>query len=204
VVNGPAEEEAEPSSRRSLLRAGAAGIAGLVAVGCGSSSPPLRVQLARSPSLQRTDIEVLNRLLDVEHLGIAAYTAAVPLLEPDLGKSGSSAGTIKSWPSLFLNDELAHAGQLEGMVKAVGGEPNKPAGSYDLGHPSTSEEVLALLQEVERVQLAAYLEALPQLSLGRLRQQAVTMMANDAQHIAAVRARLGQPPVPSAFVTGRE
>jgi Ferritin-like domain len=203
-VVSAAAEEADPSSRRSLLRAAAAGIAGLVVVGCGSSSQPLRVQLERSPSLQRTDVEVLNHLLDVEHLGIAAYTAAIPLLEPDLGKPGSSAGSVESWPSLFLNDELAHAGQLTGMVKAVGGNPNEPAPSYDLGHPRTNEEVLALLQEVERVQIAAYLEALPRLSLGRLRQQAVAMMANDAQHIAAVRVSLGQPPVPSAFVTGRE
>jgi hypothetical protein len=29
-------------------------------------------------------------------------------------------------------------------------------------------------------------------------------MANDAQHVAVVRAALGQPAVPSAFVSGRE
>jgi Ferritin-like domain len=193
VVSAAAEEE-DPSSRRSLLRAGAAGIAGLVAVGCGSSSPPPRRQLQPSAPLQRADVEVLNHLLDVEHLGIAAYTAGIPLLAPGLDKSAA----------LFLNDELAHAGQLIGLVKAAGGTASKPAPSYDLGHPRTSEEVLALLHEVERLQIAAYLSALPRLTLGKLRQQVVAVLANDAQHIAAVRAGLGLPAVPSAFVTGRE
>lgn len=194
MVIGPAEEEAEPSSRRSLLRAGAAGIAGLLAASCGTSAQPLRAQLERSPPQQRTDVQVLNHLLDVENLGIAAYTAGIPLLAPGLDKSAS----------LFLNDEIAHAGQLIGLVKAAGGKAQKPAPSYDLGHPSTSEEVLGLLHEVERLQIASYLRALPQLTLGKLRQQVVSMMANDAQHLAAVRAGLGQPAVPSAFVTGRE
>ena len=142
----------------------------------------------------RADVQLLNHLLDIEHLGIAAYTAGTPLLDPDLAKSAS----------LFLNDELAHAGQLIGLVKAAGGKPNKPAASYELGHPHTAEEVLALLHEVERLQIAAYLNALPQLTLGKLRQQVVAILANDAQHIAVVRAGLGQPAVPSAFVTGRE
>jgi Ferritin-like domain len=193
VVTAAAGEE-DPSSRRSLLRAGAAGIAGLVAVGCGSASPSLPVQLRRSPPLMRADVQLLNHLLDLEHLGIAAYTAGTPLLDSDQAKSAA----------LFLNDELAHAGQLIGLVKAAGGKPNKPAASYDLGHPRTSDEVLALLHEVERLQIAAYLDALPQLTLGKLRQQVVAILANDAQHIAVVRAGLGQPAVPSAFVTGRE
>jgi hypothetical protein len=187
------EEEADPSSRRNLLLAGAAGVAALLVGGCGGSSQPLLVQLERSPPLQRTDVQVLGHLLDVENLGIAAYAAGAPLLEPGLAQSAE----------LFLNDELAHAGQLIGLIKEAGGEPNEPT-TYDLGHPRTNEEVLALLREVERLQIASYLDALPRLTLGKLRQQAVSIMANDAQHLAAVRAGLGQAPVPSAFVTGRE
>ncbi len=189
--------EASPSSRRGLLLAAGAGLAGAASIlvaGCGQSSPSLHSRLTHSQPLAQADIDMLNHLLDLEHVAIAAYTAGTPLLAPDLTKAGG----------LFLNDELAHAGQLIGLIKQAGGKPNKPAPSYDLGHPQTSDDVLALLHEVERAQVAAYLEAIPQLAPGVLRQQVVAILANDAQHVAVLRASLGQPPVPSALVTGRE
>jgi hypothetical protein len=178
-----------------LLRvagAGLAGLAGLAVAGCGSQS--LKAQVHNSAPVLGTDVDLLNSLLHLEHVAIAAYTAGTPLLEPATHKAGM----------LFLNDELSHAGALAGLIKAAGGKPIKPAPSYALGHPRSSREVLALLHEVENAQLTAYLDAVTRLEPGSVKQSVASILANDAQHVAVVRAALGQPAVPSAFVTGKD
>ncbi len=184
--------EADASSRRGLLRAAGAGLAGAVLVGCGSQS--IRAQVQNSRPVLHGDVDLLNRLLHLEHVAIAAYTAGIPLLSPATHKAGQ----------LFLNDEISHAGDLAGLVRAAGGKPIKPAPSYALGHPRTSQEVLKLLHDVENTQIAAYVDAIAVLQPGTLKQQVASILANDAQHIAVVRAALGEPAIPSAFVTGRE
>jgi len=189
------DSEGEPSSRRKLLLAagaGLAGAAGLALAGCGKES--LRQQVHNSKPVLNTDVDILNHLLHLEHVAIAAYTAGIPLLAPATHKAGQ----------LFLNDEISHAGDIAGLVRAAGGKPIKPAPSYALGHPRTSQEVLMLLHNVENMQIAAYVDAIAVLRPGTLKQQIASILANDAQHIAVVRAALGQPAIPSAFVTGRE
>ena len=160
--------------------------------GCGSQS--LKSQVHNSAAVLGTDVDLLNQLLHLEHVGIAAYTAGTPLLAPATVKAGK----------LFLNDELEHAGALAGLIKAAGAKPIKPAPSYDLGHPQTSQDVLALLHRIESEQIAAYLAALPRLEPAFVKQSVASILANDAQHVAVVRAALGQAAVPSAFVSGRE
>jgi hypothetical protein len=185
--------EADASSRRGLLRAAGAGLAGtLVAAGCGKQS--LRAQVHNSAPVLDTDVELLQQLLHLEHMGVAAYTAGTPLLAPATVKAGK----------LFLNDELSHAGALAGLIRAAGAKPNKPAPSYDLGRPRSSDEVLGLLHRIENAQISAYLAALPRLEPSVVKRSVVAILANDAQHVAVVRAALGQTAVPSAFVTGRE
>jgi hypothetical protein len=175
-----------------LLRAAGVGLAGaVVAAGCGKTS--LRAQVHNSQPVLQTDVELLQHLLHLEHVAIAAYTAGTPLLPQATVKAGQ----------LFLNDELAHAGALAGLIHAAGAKPNKPAPSYDLGHPRTSRDVLGLLHEIEAEQIAAYLAALPRLEPASVKRSVAAILSNDAQHLAVVRAALGQPAVPSAFVTGR-
>jgi hypothetical protein len=184
--------EADASSRRGWFRAAGLGLAGVVVAGCGSQS--LRAQVHNSAPVLDTDVELLQQLLHLEHVGIAAYTAGTPLLAPATVKAGK----------LFLNDELSHAGALAGLIRAAGAKPIKPAPSYDLGHPRTSQQVLALLHRVESAQIAAYLAALPRLAPSSVKRSVAAILANDAQHVAVVRAAQGQTAVPSAFVTGRD
>ncbi len=175
-----------------MLGAACAGLAGLVAAGCGKTT--LRAQVHNSAPVLDTDVGLLNHLLNLEHMGIAAYTAGTPLLPPATVKAGK----------LFLNDELSHAGALGGLVKAAGGKPVKPAPSYDLGHPRTGRDVLTLLHQIESAQIQAYLAALPRLEPSSVKRSVASILANDAQHLTVVRAALGRAAVPSAFVTGRE
>ena len=169
-----------------------AGLAGALLAGCGHKS--LKAQVHDATPVLHSDADLLNHLLDLEHWAIAAYTAATPLLP---------AATVKAG-KLFLNDELSHAGDLAGLVRAAGGKPIKPRPSYPLGHPRGSAEVLGVLHTVERALITAYLDAIPRLRPGTVKQQVASIFANDAQHLAVVRAALHEPAVPSAFVTGRD
>jgi len=184
--------EGEPSSRRKLLLGGAAGVAGAVLAGCGGES--IKQQVHNSQPALTNDVDLLNNLLHLEHLAIAAYTAGIPLLDQPTAKAGQ----------LFLNDEISHSGDIAGLIREAGGKPIKPDPSYPLGHPRNSNEVLMLLHAVENAQIAGYLYAIQRLEPGVVKQQVASILANDAQHVAVVRAALGQPAIPSAFVNGRD
>jgi hypothetical protein len=198
VVTEPAE--ADPASRRGLLKAAGAGLAGgaaLVLAACGgshSSSSQATTTATSGPVPNSLDAVLLNHLLDLEHVGIAAYTAGIPLLSPAGRKDGQ----------LFLTQELSHAGELGGLVKQAGAKPHKGRETYDLGHPRTEEDVLKLLHGIERAQIDAYLDAIPKVSLGSTRAALAAMLANDAQHISVLRLSLGRRPIPTALVTGHE
>ncbi len=180
------------ASRRGLLAGGvAAGLAAGVAA-CGSGPTPAVQKL--SPAQRRVDVELLNRLLDLEHQAIAAYTAGIPLL------AGRTARVAKQ----FLRDEVAHAGELFSLVKRQHGKPHRPQAAYDLGHPQTREEVLRLLHDVERAQIRAYLSAIPLLAPGGARSALAAILGNDAQHVALVRQALGAPALLGPLVSGAE
>jgi Ferritin-like domain len=179
----------QPRSRRALL-VGAASAAGAAALaGCGGK--PLKEKIRSGASVPKQDVPTLNALLDVENFGIAAYASAMPLL-------GSGAATACKW---LLGQELAHAAELTELIKKGGGIPHKPAASYDLGYPKNADQAVALLERTEDLQLRAYLRLIPQLSEGHVRAAVATISANDAQHLAVLRASAGKPPT-SAFVAG--
>ena len=140
------------------------------------------------------DVPVLIGLLHFEHLAIYAYTAGIPLL----GKGPALAARQ------FLSQELSHAGEISGLIKQAGVKPPQALPSYDIGHPSSAEDVLRLLHQVETSQLNAYVAAIPLLEHGKVRAAATAVFANDAQHVTLLRLQLGLDPVPAAFVTGGE
>ena len=187
AVSSPPERHLP--SRRALL-AGAASAAGATALaGCGGK--PLREKIRGSAHVPYADVAVLNSLLGVEHYAIAAYAAGVPLL----GGTGSDLG------KQFLSHELAHAVELAELIKKGGGKAAKPQASYNLGDPRTAADGVALLEQAERAQLDAYLQMIPALSGGRVRGAVATIYANEAQHLAVLRAQVGQTPT-TAFAVG--
>lgn len=163
----------------------------LLLAGCGSRS--LRSRVKKGAKVTPDDVDALNRLLELEYRTIAAYTAGIPFLSRSESKAAKQ----------FLGQEVTHASTLAGLVKEGGGRAVGPESSYDLGRPRR-EDILTLIQRLEAAQLDAYVRQIPALSPGKLRATAAAIMANDAQHLALVRQALGQPPIPSAFATGRE
>jgi Ferritin-like domain len=181
------------STRRGFLGAGVAGAGALTLAGCGGGDS-LKQQLKADASVAQTDVELLNHLIDLEYLAVAAYTAGLPLLGP----------TAYHAAKQFLAQELGHADGLSLLVREAGGKANKQRQTYDLGNPRTPADVLRLLHEVETLQIAAYLSAIPRLGPAKLRTLTTQYFANDAQHISVVRSLQGEEPLPAPFLTARE
>jgi hypothetical protein len=188
------------TSRRALLtRAGgiAAGAAALTGLsGCGSQAAigSRAVKRAAQP-VAESDVRILSAALVLERRTVAAYVAGIPLM-PRAYVKGAKA---------FLSEELAHTGELISLVKAAGGTAADRADTYDIGPvPRASDDVLATLHTLERLQIASYLKWIPQLSPGPVRAAVSTILACDAQHVAVLRAARGQPALAGPFVTGTE
>ncbi len=180
-------------SRRAFLGAGMAGAGAVTLAGCGGGDS-LKDQIKRDPPVGQTDVELLNHLVDLEYLAVAAYTAGLPLLHRPQARAAKQ----------FLSQELGHVDGLSLLVREAGGKANKPRDTYDLGNPRTSADVLRLLHTVETLQISAYIDAIPRLGPAKVRQLTTQYFANDAQHISIVRSLLGKAPFPAPFMSGRE
>jgi ferritin-like protein len=167
--------------RRGLLVAGAAGLL-LPACGAagGPSGGPEDGQGDRGTD-PRGDAEALNRLLALEHQSVAIYRSAVtPLLRRLLAR------------------EREHVARLESAVRDLGGRPARPEeGDLPAGDP------LGLAQRVEETAVAAYRKTLPTVADARLRGLLASIVAVEAEHLAAVSLAQGRTASPAAFVTGR-
>jgi hypothetical protein len=181
------------ATRRTLLKASVVGLGGMatagLAGGCGGASPAKVALPGRA-----ADADLLNGILAIEQRAIAAYTAAAPLL----------GGFGQKMAGQFLSQELLHAGILRKLVHDAGGQPHNPLGHYDFGRPRGPRHLLALLHELERDQLAAYLHAMPRVSTPFLRQTLASVLANDAQHVTVLRAQQGITALPGAFLAATE
>lgn len=181
-------------SRRQLLGAsGAVGAAAVVA-GCGLI-PPVHSPVSKlTLHVPRSDIPILDGLLQSEYHAAYAYTASVPRLN-------HYGLRLARW---FLHHELAHITVLYSLIKSGHAMPAAPLASYPIGHPRDQRDLLEELHSMEASSLSTYSHAIPRLSSGRLRAIAASIMANRAQHVSLLRLALGMEPVPSALATGSE
>jgi rubrerythrin len=146
------------------------------------------------------DIRLLNEALDLENTAIVAYTAGAALLKGEALAVGKQ----------FLEHEQEHAEGLKQAIKDLGGTPNRPRRreEYLRQFPNlmSQEDVLRFAVDLENVAVEAYLDSLPKLSTGELRQTAAAIVSNEAEHISVLLGALnpGDPAaqVPDAFVTG--
>jgi hypothetical protein len=190
---------AEPSTRRRLLSSAAAGAAALWTVslaGCGSAARARRRTpqiTAPAPPPATPEVAALNAALAAEQQAIAFYTAVTPLL----------SGSAQRAASRFLAQDLEHAGELRALVALAGGIAHNPPANPQLGLGSAPgrDAILASLRDLEQAQIDAYLRAIPVVKAGYRRQSVAAMLANDAQHVAILRAEAGQPVLAGAFLT---
>lgn len=190
-----------PRSRRAVLTAGAAGLAGAsvgVLGGCGGD----RQRATRQDTGQEqgatgsADVDILNRALDVENVLVAAYRASVRVLGPRTRELGR----------LILEQEREHADGLAQTIRQLGGTPHrpKPASAYPFPRLRTQGDALRLVHRLENQSIAGYRQALPTLSEGKLRQTAAAILTTEAEHVTLLLQWLGERPgLPGALVTGR-
>jgi Ferritin-like domain len=163
-------------NRRLVLVGGA----GALLTGCGASRDGEDAAAPREPD-PAADAEVLGGLLQLEQQAVALYR----------GQPGELFRTLEA-------HERRHAARLEEAIRRRGARPQRAGWMSEGGSP------LDLARRVEETQVAAYREALPQITDGALRGVLATIVAAEAAHLAAVRAALDRPPAPDAFVRGRD
>jgi hypothetical protein len=176
--------------RRGLLLAGAAGA---LLSGCGGGSARTAT-LTPTPTVDdatytRTegDVEVLNGLLDLEHVFAALYVA----------HRGATRGAGRALYDTLIEHERDHVRRLIGAVRDLGGRPAAPAAPS-----SAAGDPFALAERVERTAVAAYVDAVPKVADPDLRRLLATIVAVEAEHLAAARLQQGAVAVPVAFVAG--
>ena len=191
-----------PWSRREFLRlAGlATGSAGtLVLAGCGDEDEPALGVPDPSATPQR-DRAILNGALKLENTAVAAYREGLRVLRGDLRRQAKR----------FLDQEREHAAALADLVRGMGGEPNRPqpAAEYRAAFPHLGGEAdfLRFATDLENVGISAYVEGIPKLKEGRLRQTLASILADEAQHVTVLRGARGgghrEGAEPAPFVTG--
>ena len=139
------------------------------------------------------DVELLNLALDLELTTVAAYKAA----------AGRLRGDALDAAKLFVEQAQEHANRLSDAIKEAGGTPNRAKESYEFPRIRAQEDALRFAIDLEDRAIAAYIDLLPKLGQGELRATVAAIVSNDAQHVAVLRAELGEEPVPAALVLGR-
>jgi rubrerythrin len=178
-------------SRRTLVRSSATALgagSGALLAACGSRS-----DRASSSGGGRGDVALLNSLLELEQLAIAAYTAGIGILRTRALGLGRR----------ILQQEHDHANRLSVAIALAAGTPVAPRERYDFPRVEAQADVLALGASIENAAIAAYIDAIPMLSTPDLRATAASIVTDDAEHLALLDAALGRDPLPSALVAGR-
>jgi rubrerythrin len=187
----------DPQSRRRFFErsgvlAGAAAGGSAILAGCGDSAMTPNAVTSPDESDQ-ADVEILNGVLDLELMSVAAYKVG----------AGRLRGRMLEVVKRFLEQEQAHADGLATAITDAGGQPNRAKSSYDFPAMRSQTDVLRFAVDVENTAIAAYIDALPKLTRGDLRATAASIITNEAEHVAMLLEALGEDPAPTAFVTGK-
>jgi len=141
------------------------------------------------------DVTILNAALAAEQEAIAAYQVGAT--------SGLLQKPVLDLAVQFQSHHKEHATALATTVKKLGGTPvaAKAKYTFPVEKLKTQADVLGFAAELERGAVSAYLGAIPILDDRELAKVAASILGDEAMHWAVLRQALGQPPVPSAFVS---
>jgi hypothetical protein len=175
----------EPPARRVVLSA----LAVALLAGCESLVPR-----ADKPTLGATedDVALLGAALALEYDAIAAYEAGLV--------SGLARPPAQELARRFRDDHARHAEALVGAIVRLGGRPAEGSGR---GPPAASlageADLLRFAASLEQGLALMYLGAVPAFADRDLAKAAAGIMGVETMHWAALRALLGEPPVPAPF-----
>jgi len=178
-------------SRRAFIRR-----SGLVLSGAAVALVAGRDALAaKADDAAASDVRILNTALGAELEAIAAY------------KLGAESGLLQK-PVLdlavtFQGHHKEHADVLARTITKLGGTPVAAKASYAFAGETlkTQIDVLRFAATLEKGAVSAYLGAVPLFGNRELSKAAASILGDEAMHWAVLRNALGEPPVPSAFVS---
>ena len=143
-----------------------------------------------------SDVDILNSILAGEHLGIAAYDAA-------LG-TGLLEGPTADAARAFQADHKQHRELLTEQIVARGGTPVSPldAGDYAKSYPplTTAAEIVAYAIQLEAAAARAYVASVADFEDRSLAVLGAGIGGVEAQHWAVLLSATGANPVPSPII----
>jgi hypothetical protein len=139
----------------------------------------------------KTDLDVVQFALTLEHLEDAAYRAA--------NSSGLLSGKVADYFKTFGEHEHAHVLALTDVVKKLGGQPVAAQAKYNLPKFTSQNDLVTFFAQVEEVGAGAYLGAAPLLQSKELLGAAAAIHNVEAQHASVFAAVLNSPAPSPAF-----
>ena len=154
-----------------------------------------RDALAAKEDAKSSDARILNTALAAELEAVAAYQV------------GAESGLLQK-PALdlaltFQGHHKQHADVLAKTIQKLGGHAVAAKKKYDfpVQNLKSQADVLHFAAGLERGAVSAYLGAVPLFRSRDLSKAAASILGDEAMHWAILRNALGEPPVPSAFVS---
>lgn len=142
-----------------------------------------------------TDVRILNTALGAELEAVAAYQVGA--------ESGLLSKGVLPVALQFQGHHKEHAAAIAATVQKLGGKPVAAKDRYEFPVDKLKAEadVLRFAAGLERGAISAYLGAVPLFADRALAQVAASILGDEAMHWAVLRQVLGEPPVPSAFMS---
>jgi rubrerythrin len=142
-----------------------------------------------------SDARILNTALAAELEAVAAYQLGA--------ESGLLQKPVLDLAVTFQGHHKEHADLLSKTIVKLGGKPGAAKARYAFPGETlkTQNDVLRFAATLEKGAVSAYLGAVPVFANRDLAKAAASILGDEAMHWAILRNALGEPPVPSAFVS---
>jgi rubrerythrin len=189
----------DPSSRKRFFKmmggAGAASAFAIFLAACGddddegSSGSASTQTETEKQSAGGGDLEIVQYALTLEHLETDLYNAVI---DSGVVKDKALAETAV----LIRDNEQAHVDTLMGVVKDLGGTPERPKTNFDAVLEGGEQMVLDTAATVENLGAAAYLGQAGRIQSKEILAAALSIHSVEARHAAALNTVVGKTIVP--------
>ena len=179
------------ASRRHLIGAGIAGVAGLFLAACGDDEDEgagdPKAETTRNPDADKADSKIVNYALTLEYLESDFYDRVVG--------SGELRGRELELFKAFAEDERQHAETLASAARRLGVEdPEKPKTRFDDALSGGRKRILETALALENLGAAAYLGQAGNINDVDLARVAFSIHTVEGRHAGAL-ARLTDRPI---------
>jgi rubrerythrin len=178
-----------------------------------ATAPAALGATAGAQESERSDVDILNYALTLEHLENEFYKTYLDAFdERDFQRSDlldefgfGMRFTARDYLRTIQEHEQAHVDFLTSAIEDNGGTPVGPASEYDFAAPLEADSIdsvvqfAAVAQVLESTGVDAYAGAAPEISNAAFVPPALQIHSVEANHAAYLRNLNGDDPMPAAF-----